>query len=84
MKGIPLEWSRHAREMLVERRIREEWVLRTIADPDRNEERNDGHSHYIKAITEREGSFLRVVVTRGTPPNRIVTIFFDRRFRKTQ
>jgi hypothetical protein len=38
--------------------------------------------HYTKAIKERNGHVLRVIVNSDVQPNRIVTVFFDRRLQK--
>ncbi len=77
-----MELSAHAREMLSERRIPEEWVWRTIDQPDRTEPGPDGNIHYIAAIPEHAGRFLRVIVNPYVQPNGIVTLFFDRRLRQ--
>ena len=69
----------HAREMLRERRIAEEWVWRTIETPRKKKMRQDGNMHYTKPIRERGGRVLRVVVNPNVTPHRIVTVFFDRR-----
>ncbi len=53
--------------------------MRTIQTPDRYEESEDGKGHYIKSIPEHGGRFLRVVVNPSVSPNRILTVFFDRR-----
>ena len=45
---------------------------------------DDGTVHYIKAIDQYEGRFLRVVVNPDVSPQRIVTVFFDRRIRRSQ
>ena len=74
-----IEPSQHARDMLQEREISEEWMWRTIDEPDRTERGVDGNAHYIRAIPEHEGRFLRVVVNPHVQPKRIVTVFFDRR-----
>ncbi|MBI1956766.1 MAG: DUF4258 domain-containing protein [Acidobacteria bacterium] len=79
-----VEWSRHAREMLKERAIQEEWVLETLQSPDRYEKGPGGQSYYIKSIPEYGNRFLRVVVNRNVSPNRIVTVFFDRRLGRKQ
>ena len=79
-----LEWSQHAKDVARERQISEDWVLRTIQNPDRSEERNNGLWHYMKAIPEHDGRFLRVVVNRNASPNRVVTVFFDRRAGRTK
>lgn len=72
-------FSKHAQDVMRERQIPEEWVLRAIAAPDRTDNRSDGTTHYIKAIPEHEGRFMRVVVNPGATPMRVVTVFFDRR-----
>lgn len=79
MSRPDMELSKHAQEMLVERNIHEEWVWRTIDTPHRRRKGKDGNFHYTKPIKERGGHFLRVVVNPAVHPNRIVTVFFDRR-----
>jgi len=74
-----LEFGSHARDMVQERNIPEEWVQRTLNSPDRTETAEDGTIHYIKAIREREGRFLRVVVNPRMTPKRVITVFLDRR-----
>ncbi|MBC7260451.1 MAG: DUF4258 domain-containing protein [Chloroflexi bacterium] len=74
-----IEPSQHARDMLQEREIPEEWMWRAINESDRTETNVDGNIHYIKAIPEHGGRFLRVVVNPHVQPRRIVTLFFDRR-----
>ena len=78
------EWTQHGKEMLEERNIREEWVLRALRQPDYNNEREDGNVHYVKAIPERGDRILRVVVNPHVFPNRILTVFFDRRLRRKE
>jgi hypothetical protein len=78
-----IELSSHTRDMLIERDIREEWVWRTIDSPDSKRWHvEDGNMHYTKDIKERDGRVLHVVVNTNVWPNRIVTVFFDRRLRK--
>ena len=74
-----IEPSQHAQDMLQEREIPEEWMWRAIDEPDQMEIGADGNTHYIKAIPEHGGRFLRVVVNPHVQPERIVTLFFDRR-----
>ena len=76
-----IEPSRHARDMLEEREIPEEWMWWTIDEPDQTEIGADDNTHYVKAIPEYGGRFLRVVVNPRVQPERIVTLFFDRRLR---
>lgn len=73
------ELSAHTKDMLKERNIAEEWLWRTLTTPDRKRRGEDGNMHYTKTIREREGRVLRVVVNTDVQPNRIVTVFFDRR-----
>jgi len=75
------EFTVHARSMMLERGITEAWVFRTLSEPDRMEEQEDGTIHYLKRISENRGKVLRVVVNREVAPPRVVTQFFDRRER---
>lgn len=75
------EFSSHARDMLQERHVPEEWVQRTFRSPDYTEVGADDNIHYIKAIPEFGGRLLRVVVNPNQTPIRVVTLFFDRRLR---
>jgi len=72
----------HAKDMLQERRIAEEWVWRTIETPGRKKKAKDGNMHYTKPIREKDGRVLRVVINSDVDPQRIVTVFFDRRLDK--
>ena len=65
--------------MVTERKILEDWVWQTIDSPDREEIGPDNNTHYLKAIKEREGRVLRVIINQNVEPNRVVTVFFDRR-----
>jgi hypothetical protein len=79
-----VELTSHARDMLSERRVAEEWLWRTIENPDRKKRYpDDGNMHYTKTIKEAQGRVLHVVVDDHSYPNRVVTVFFDRRLRKT-
>jgi hypothetical protein len=79
-----MELTSHARDMLIERKIAEEWLWRTINVPDRKKRHpSDGNIHYTRTIREAQGRVLHVVVNNHVQPNRIVTVFFDRRLRKT-
>ena len=78
---IDYEMSEHAYEMLRERNIQEAWVKSAIENPDKKEVNDDGTVHYIRAIEEYGGRYLRVVMNPASTPQRIVTVFFDRRMR---
>jgi len=77
---VEYDTSSHARDMMNERHIIEEWVKRTLRYPDYSEEKEDGTIHYIKAIDEYQGRFLRIIV--NPIDLRVVTLFFDRRLKK--
>ncbi len=77
-----MELSTHAKAMLKERNIREEWIWRTINTPQKRKRGADGNMHYTKAIKESGGRVLHIVVNSDVYPNRIVTAFFDRRLGK--
>lgn len=79
---LDVELSSHAKDMLLERDILEEWVWRAIRTPDQKEIGIDNNTHYLKAIPEKENRILRVVVNPHVKPNRVVTVFFDRRLRR--
>lgn len=68
--------------MLRERNIPEEWLRRAIGAPDATEVGPDNNIHYIKSIPEYGGRSLRVVVNPYVEPERVVTVFFDRRLRR--
>ncbi len=78
---IDYEFSEHALDMLKERNIREAWVKLTMETPEK-QEKYGSLVHYIGAIREYEGRYLRVVVNSDVKPQRIVTLFFDRRLRR--
>jgi hypothetical protein len=77
-------FTAHAKDMLKERAILEEWVLETVRNPDAKKPANDGNMHYFKSLIERDHHTLHVVVNEADEPNRIVTLFLDRRERKAK
>jgi hypothetical protein len=78
------ELTSHARDMLIERRIAEEWIWRVLNHSDKKRMGEDGNMHYTKSIKERDGLILHVVVNPNFQPNRIVTFFFDRRLARNK
>ena len=78
------ECSEHAREMLRERNILEAWVKRVLEEPEITEWKEDGTLHDLRAIEEFGGRYLRVVVNPEAVPQRIVTVFFDRRLKRKE
>jgi transposase len=68
--------------MLSERGIEREWVSLAVQHPDRTEEKDDGTRHYIKRMAENGNRWLRVIVNVNEVPEKLVTVFFDRRLRR--
>lgn len=56
-----VRFSSHAWDMLQERHIPEAWARQAMQAPDRTAVGHDHNMHYIKAIAEHGGRFLRVV-----------------------
>ena len=73
------DFTAHARDMLNERNVPEDWVWRAMNNPDKKRMGDDGNIHYVKVIKERNNRILHIVVNPNFQPNRIVTLFFDRR-----
>ncbi len=74
--------SAHAAEMMEERKISEEWLWKALDESDDIWEGKDGNMHYSKAVPEKGNRVLHVVVNANVVPQRVVTLFFDRRLRK--
>jgi len=75
----PLDYTVHAKTMMQERMIQEDWVTSTVSAPEMVEEKRDDERHYLKRIPEHAGKFLRVIVNHSVHPPRVITVFFDRR-----
>ena len=76
-----LDFTNHAKTMMHERLIQEDWVYNTVNDPDMTEEKRNDEKHYLKQIPPNGGKFLRVIVNPFVSPPRVITAFFDRRLR---
>ncbi|MBM4137664.1 MAG: DUF4258 domain-containing protein [Nitrospira sp.] len=72
----------HTQNMLNERNIPEEWVWRTINNPDWEIIGDDNNTHYFRSIEEHGGRFLHAVVNHRVKPKKVVTVFFDRKARR--
>lgn len=77
-----LTFTDHAQDVIRERNLLAKWIEETLSSPDRVELGSDNNTHYIKSIDEHGGRMLRVVVNERVQPNRVVTLFFDRRLRR--
>ena len=74
-----LDFTAHARTMMQERIIHEDWVMNTVNTPDITELRGADEMHYVKRIPEAGGKNLRVILNPSANPPRVITAFFDRR-----
>lgn len=71
-------FSEHAKKMKEERNIIDKWIIETMNKPDYKEEQGE-IEHYIKEIEEYGQRRLRIIVNKKEEPNKIITLFFDRR-----
>lgn len=73
----------HARRMMAERGIRTAWLEETLVSPERVERDpvDPEVSHRLRKIPDMGGRVLRVVYNHTAEPNRVVSVFFDRRLR---
>ena len=79
---MELAYTVHARDMLTERVIPDSWVVRAVESPSRTVIHDDGTTHYLSEVPERNGRILRVVMNAKASPPIVVTVFFDRRLRR--
>jgi hypothetical protein len=77
-----LIYTKHARDVIEERELPEEWILRVVHEPAQVDAKPDGTTHYLAPVEEFEGRILRVVIAGEGDDCRLVTVFFDRRQRR--
>ena len=77
------ELTQHARTVLREREIPEDWLVRVIEAPERVEpDEEDGElEHRLGRIKEYDNRVLRVIINPETRPIRVVSVYFDRAMR---
>ncbi|HIK45968.1 MAG TPA: DUF4258 domain-containing protein [Leptolyngbyaceae cyanobacterium M65_K2018_010] len=75
------ELSQHAHYQMQERNIQITWLEATLSAPDQCLTLADrhGNTHYLKRIPDFGNRWLRVIVNPNVDPQRVITIFFDRR-----
>ncbi len=85
MAATPYELSGHAQRRIARRSIRAEWIAATLTDPEQVEaDRSDPSvTHALRRIPEAADRVLRVIYNHTADPVRIVTVYFDRRLRRT-
>jgi hypothetical protein len=80
---MKFELTKHARQVLAERDIPVEWLERTLAAPELVLPDPDDATveRRFRKIPEFGGRMLRVSVNTAVEPNRVVSIFFDRKMK---
>jgi hypothetical protein len=75
--------TKHAKKALAEREILIAWVEHTLASPElRLPDPDDAAvERRYRKIPEFGGRVLRVAVNTAVEPNRVVSIFFDRKMK---
>ncbi len=76
-----MHYTKHCEDMLKERSIIKIWVELTVNEPEKLEDKAVGTTHYFRRIPEYGNRWLRVIVNTSEEPNKIITVFFDRRLK---
>ena len=80
---MEIEFTRHALDVMDERRIERAWVEWTVERPVRRlaDPHDEEVERFYRNIPERGDHVLRVAVNTTATPWRVVSVFFDRRMR---
>ena len=80
MVARPVRFTAHAVQMLTERGLDRDWVLRTLRAPDvvEADPLRPGRWRALARLPERDGRWLRVVYEDETDGTVVVTAFLDR------
>ena len=75
--------TQHARDAMEKRGIPTEWLKRTLVAPQwREPDATDPElEHRFAVISEYDHRVLRVIVNTRVTPERVVTLYFDRKMR---
>lgn len=78
--SLTLVFTAHARTVMAERDIQDDWVQRAVDTPDKVEADPSGTGvlRYFRRVPERGGRVLRVAGYPDAGTVRVVTVFFDR------
>jgi uncharacterized DUF497 family protein len=80
---MKFELTKHAKKALDEREIQVEWLERTLSSPELVLPDTDDAAveRRFRRIPEFGGRVLRVAVNTTVEPNRVVSVFFDRKMK---
>jgi hypothetical protein len=80
---MKFELTKHAKKALDEREIPVEWLERTLSSPELVLPDPDDAAvqRRFRRIPEFGGRVLRVAVNTTVEPNRVVSVFFDRKMK---
>ncbi len=75
--------THHARDAMDKRGIPEAWLRHTLVAPQWREPdaRDPELEHRLAVIPEHDHRVLRVIVNTQVTPERVVTLYFDRKMR---
>ena len=76
----PLRFTRHAEDVILERKLDRSWIERTVRQPDWShpDPFRPGVERRFRQIPEFGGHILRVACFETATEIRIITVFFDR------
>jgi len=82
----PLVFTTHARKVMAERELDEEWVRRTVYQPEWREpdSADPDVERRFRSVPERENRILRVACVESEADIRVVSTFLDRGARRPQ
>jgi hypothetical protein len=77
------ELTKHAQKVMEEREIRAEWLEQTVNAPELvlPDPEDATVERYFRRIPEFGNRVLRVAVNAVVEPNRVVSVFFDRKMK---
>ena len=80
---MKFELTKHAKKVLAEREIPLEWMERTLVEPELRQPDPDDAAveRRFRRIPEFGNRVLRVAINTAVEPNRVVSVFFDRKMK---
>ncbi len=75
---VIIVFTKHARDMLIERKFTEGQIISIIENPDWTEEKEGDVWHALKRVENR---VLRIVIKGKEEPYTVITMFYDKRLR---